>query len=80
MSKEFSQKAVDMDSTIMAGVLRVQRANCADMVPDVNGKYPACKNKLGTWECERCGRDVRGVDDACPAVPTKKRWSFIENQ
>jgi len=60
----------------MLGVRAVQMGNFAAMVADPKGPYPACKNRIGTWLCERCGRDVRNRKDACPAVPTDKRWRF----
>lgn len=61
---------------IMRGVIAVQQANFDDMVADPDGPYPACKNRLGTYLCDRCGRDVRGTIDACPLVPREKRWRF----
>lgn len=62
---------------IMQAIIEVQRQNCADMISDPDGPYPACKNKLGTFICETCGRDVRGKTDACPSSPRDSRWRFI---
>ncbi len=58
---------------IVEGILRVEANNVR--TPDQNGPYPSCKNKLGTYECERCGNDVRTREGACPAVPPEQRWS-----
>jgi hypothetical protein len=64
----------------MEAVVAVQMANFADMRADIEGPYPACKNAVGTWICERCGRDVRNREDACPAVPPSKRWRFVDSR
>lgn len=45
-------------------------------VMDPEGTNPICKNALGTYACERCGRDVREVSGVCPAVPAEQRWRF----
>ena len=60
---------------LLNGILAVHRSNMEGFryVPD--GEFPICKNKLGTYECERCGRDVRGARGACPAVPPEERWT-----
>lgn len=65
-----------VSNEIIAGLVRVHMANVADMVVDPDGDCPRCRNAVGTWLCERCGRDVRGQSDACPAVPPEKRWRF----
>lgn len=74
------RKRVRQHQQIIAGVIRVQLANFADMVADPNGPYPACKNAVGTWICERCWKDVREnrLDEACSAIPREKRWRFKE--
>lgn len=68
-----------MREQLLTGIMRVQAANCADMVANPEGEYPCCKNAVGTWRCERCGSDVRTMRGlACPAVPKEKRWSFAK--
>jgi len=62
--------------TALAAVIAIQQDNCAAMVMDRNGDNPACKNKIGTWKCERCGADVRSTKGACVAAPPEKRWRF----
>lgn len=64
------------DEQIIRGIIAVQMSNCNDMITDPSGPYPPCKNKLGTYICERCGRDVRNRNDACLSVPPEKRWRF----
>lgn len=63
---------------LIEGIIANHQTNVSDMIRDPNGSYPACKNELGTYVFERCGRDVRGTMDACPAVPRELRWRFKE--
>ncbi len=73
----FQREALVNEINATAAVLAVQADNCRNMVADPDGEFPACKNKLGTWICERCGADVRHpTGKACPAIPPEKRWSF----
>lgn len=60
---------------IREGILRVHAANLQQFVSDPDGDCPKCKNAIGTWNCERCGRDVRdNFETACPAIPAEQRW------
>lgn len=68
------------ESEIVRGIIAVQMDNYDNMIADPNGPYPACKNRVGTWLCERCGRDVRGTNDACPSIPREKRWNFRKQE
>lgn len=63
-----------MDDVFHA-VLRVEAGTIR--VLDENGDSPCCKNEIGTWTCERCGRHVRASNSACPAVPKEQRWRVI---
>jgi len=69
----------DLDSSELNPILRrfnPTGENDPDMIQDPSGPFPACNNKIGTYECEECGREVRGKRDACPMVPTGMRWRF----
>lgn len=64
------------DIKVIAGILRVERANAAQRYSDPNGKYPVCIPGIGTGLCERCGNDWHQTfGNACPAVPPEQRWS-----
>ncbi len=63
------------NKAVIQGILRVHAANMMQFEPCVDGDCPKCKNSIGTWLCERCGRDVRdNFDTACPAIPITQRW------
>ncbi len=59
---------------IVDGVRAVHRANVKQFRADPNGDLPACKPRLGTRTCERCGRDVSRHRRACSAIPSSMRW------
>lgn len=61
---------------ILIGLARVVEANARQFELCEDGDMPPCKNAIGTWNCERCGRDVRGTKDACPDVPKSQRWKI----
>jgi hypothetical protein len=61
---------------ILRGMVNVHAANMQQFEKSEDGDNPRCKNALGTFFCERCGRDVRGTKDACPDVPTSQRWKI----
>lgn len=69
-------QVVNRVRALMGFVVAIQQENVNAMVPDPDGPYPACKPVLGGRSCMRCGRDVVGRFDACPAVPREKRWRF----
>lgn len=60
---------------IITGLSRVEAANAEQRYATPEGRFPCCKNALGTRVCERCGNHVdvnRGC--ACPAIPVEQRW------
>lgn len=60
---------------IVEGMARVEAANAEQRYVTPEGRFPRCKNALGTRICERCHQSIditRG--GACPAVPRDQRW------
>ena len=56
--------------------LNVHAANVEQFNKAEDGDNPKCVSILGTFLCELCGRDVRGMKDACPFVPKSERWKI----
>jgi len=46
------------------------------IVPDPNGRHPACIPGVGTGICEWCGKRVVNIEP-CSAVPPEERWSIV---
>lgn len=65
-------------SEVVAGLMRVEEWNEHFRQPNPNGRYPICKNAVGTHVCERCGwpTNIKFVQGRppCPAVPPDQRW------
>ena len=62
-------------SEIIEGMARVEAANAEQRYTTVEGRFPCCKNAVGTWFCERCGADVRQMNGKpCPSIPPESRW------
>ena len=61
---------------IIQGIAKVHAANVEQFEKSEDGDFPRCIALLGTFLCERCGRDVRGMKDACPFVPKSDRWKI----
>jgi hypothetical protein len=62
---------------IIRGILNVAAANESQRYATPEGRYPCCKNSVGTWACERCGSDVREMfDKPCPSIPPEQRWDM----
>ena len=62
-------------SDIVRGIMRVEQENAARRYATRDGRYPCCKNALGTMSCERCGADVTTMrGKPCPGVPEEQRW------
>lgn len=62
--------------SILRGMANVHAANMQQFEKSEDGDNPRCRTAIGTWLCERCGRDVRGTNDACPDVPKCQRWKI----
>lgn len=69
-------------AAIIEGMARVEAANAEQRYQTPDGRFPSCKNRLGTMTCERCGNDVSATrGQACPAVSADKRWDVrYENE
>jgi predicted amidophosphoribosyltransferase len=60
---------------IIKGIDRVEEANAKQRYATPEGRFPCCKNRVGTMICERCENHLdehRG--QACPAIPADQRW------
>lgn len=63
---------------IVQGIKRVHDINVSRIVRDPTGNNPVCKNRIGTWICERCGNNVKHMrGKACPASKPQDRWSIL---
>lgn len=61
---------------IIRGISNVHAANVSQFEKSEDGNNARCRAALGTFLCEKCGRDVRGMKDACLAVPKSDRWKI----